>query len=421
MFGCGTVGGGVYNLIQQRQKAWAKAGLDIQITKICVRDPNKKRPDLDLNVQQTTFVRTYDDILNDTTINCVLELMGGTDDAKRLVFQAISSDKHVITANKALVAQHLPELMKTLSQHPNVRFGFEAAVCGGIPIIHTMQEGHLVDSIDTVLGIMNGTTNYMLTKMEKEAHAYADVLKEAQDLGFAEANPSADVDGLDVQSKIAILAKLAFGGTIVPDTVPTIGISRITQADFEYARMMNSTIKLLGVAKKDPHHHQRVSVYVSPIVVPQDHVIASTNGATNIVHILSSNLESSAYVGPGAGRYPTANSVLSDLVQLARDRSPVAPFPPERTIELEPNFSARFYVRIKIQDGVGIIRVIGGLAEKAAVSIHSILQAPIVDPMQVDFVVTTESTKLYQIEKMCADISKQEFVLEDPLYLPILD
>ena len=417
MFGCGTVGGGVYNLIQRKQKEFLNAGLDIKVSKICVRDPKKKRVDLELDLNSTTLVASYDDILQDPSITCVLELIGGVTDAKDIVFEAIRQNKDVITANKALVAQFMHPLMSLLSEHPQVRFGYEAAVCGGIPIIHTMQDGHMVDSITKVMGIMNGTTNFMLSKMDREGVAYADVLKEAQDLGFAEANPSADVDGYDVQSKIAILAKLAFGGTILPEQVPTTGITRLTQADFEYAKMMNSTIKLLGVAQRQ----DKVSVYVSPVMVPQDNVMSNVNGATNIVSILSSNLESSAYVGQGAGRYPTANSVLSDVLQLARGLCPVSPFPPENPVKLESDFSARFYVRIKICDGVGIIRVIGGLAEEAGVSICAILQAPITDPSNVDFVVTTDQTKLSQVQKMCQNISKEKFVLEDPLHFPILE
>lgn len=421
MFGCGTVGGGVYNLIQQRQEEFTAAGLSIQIRKICVRNVSKARPDLALNPAETTFVTRFQDILDDPSINCIIELIGGVGDAKDIVFRAIEQDKSVITANKALVAHFMTPLTALLAQHPLVNLGLEAAVCGGIPIIHLMQDASgLVDNINTVMGIMNGTTNFMLSKMDQQGVGYAEVLQEAQALGFAEADPSADVDGLDVQSKIAILAKLAFGGTIDCGRIPTTGIRRITQADFEYAKMMKSTIKLLGVAHKQDK--EQISVYVSPVMVPQANVMASVHGATNIVNILSANCQSSAYVGQGAGRYPTANSVLSDIVQIARQLAPAAPFPADQPrVTLQQDYSARFYVRIKIRDGVGIIKVIGGLAEQADVSIHSILQAPIEDPENVDFVVTTEVTHLSRVQSMCREITKQTFVLEEPLHFPILD
>lgn len=420
MFGCGTVGGGVYNLIQNKQKQFCKMGLDIQITKICVRDPLRKR-NFEYNGNVTEMVSNVNEILDDPEINCIMELIGGVDLAKEITFKAIKKGKHVLTANKALIATHMKELLHALSENENVKLGYEAAVCGGIPIIHTLQDTYLADNVVKIVGIMNGTTNYMLSKMDKEQVNYDDVLKEAQDLGFAEANPSADVDGYDVQAKIAILAKLGFHGTVLPDQVPTMGIARITQADFAYAKMMQSTIKLLGVATKvDPQNDKKIAVYVSPVMVPQTNVIANVNGATNLVNIISDNLESSSFVGQGAGRYPTANSVLSDVIQLAKGLMPM-PFAPDEPVELQTDYSSRFYVRIKISDQLGVIRTIGELAEKADVSIYAILQLPITDKNNVDFVVTTDTTKLSNVQNMCQTIAKQSFVLEEPLHFPILD
>jgi homoserine dehydrogenase len=251
--------------------------------------------------------------------------------------------------------------------------------------------------------------------MEAQGIAYSDVLKEAQDLGFAEADPSADVDGYDVQSKIAILAKLGFGGVVKPADIPTIGISR----------MMDSTIKLLGVAKllkeaDDKGNPAEISVFVSPVVVPRKNVIASISGATNLVNVRSSNLMDSAYVGQGAGRFPTANSVVNDIVQLARGEAPVDPFKADKKVVLQTDFQSHFFVRIKISDGVGIIRAIGQLAEEANVSIFSILQSPIVDHHNVEFVVTTDISLLSQVREMCQNIGKLSFVQEEPLFIPIL-
>lgn len=428
MFGCGTVGGGVYELLHNPSKlAHLRAiGVDAVISTICVQNLAKTRELQHLNAATTRFTTNYNDILDDTSINCIIELMGGVTDAKDVVFGAIQRGKHVVTANKALVANFMPELTQLLQQHPDVRFGFESSVCGGIPIIHTLQNAYSSDDITEIAGIMNGTTNYMLSKMEHEGIAYDAVLQEAQELGFAEANPSADVDGFDVQSKIAILAKLGFGGVVKPDQIPTTGISRISTVDFDYAKMMDSTIKLLGVAKllkpgnAETNTPPEISVYVSPVVVPLSNVIGSVGGATNLVSIRSSNLQSSSYVGQGAGRFPTANSVLNDVIQLARGEAPFDPFKTDTQVTLQPNYEAQFFVRVTITDGVGIIRAIGQAAEQANVSIYSILQSPIVDRKNVEFVITTDQTLLSHVRDMCQNIAKLPFAKEEPLYLPIL-
>ena len=227
LVGGGIVGGGVYQLVSKCTSSGrlGEVGASIDIAKICVRDASKKR-DYEL-AGGTKLVTNIDDIINDPSINCVVELMGGTTTAKDVVFRAIAAGKHVVTANKALIAAFLPEIMALLAANPKVSFNYEAAVCGGIPIIHSLQTDFMADKVTKIRGIMNGTTNYMLCKMEDEGAGSADALKGAQDLGFAEADPTADVEGHDVQAKIALLAKLAFGKTVPWETVPTAGISKV--------------------------------------------------------------------------------------------------------------------------------------------------------------------------------------------------
>ncbi|CAI5742613.1 unnamed protein product [Hyaloperonospora brassicae] len=431
LFGCGTVGGGVFDLLHNpvRRQALERLGVNARVAKICVQDVHKDRQLAHWSPTETSFTSNSRDILDDGSINCVVELMGGVDAAKDVVFEAIRAGKHVVTANKALVASFLPEIEQLLRAHPDVRFSYEAAVAGGIPIIHTLQRAYSSDTITEVAGILNGTTNYMLSKMEAHGVAYDDVLQEAQALGFAEANPSADVDGFDVQSKIAILTKLAFGGVVAPAAIPTTGISRLAAVDFKYAKMMDSTIKLLGVAKlvgpaadsaERTGTPPAVAVFVSPVVVHRSNVIASISGATNLVNVRSQNLESAAYVGPGAGRFPTANSVLNDIVQLARGDAPSEPFMPSKPLTLESDYEAQFYVRVTITDGLGIIRHVGQTAEESGVSVYSILQAPIVDRARVQFVVTTEMSPLSKVRAMCQKIAALPFVQEEPLFLPIM-
>eukprot|EP00636_Phaeomonas_parva_P015494 CAMPEP_0118872328 /NCGR_PEP_ID=MMETSP1163-20130328/14555_1 /TAXON_ID=124430 /ORGANISM="Phaeomonas parva, Strain CCMP2877" /LENGTH=345 /DNA_ID=CAMNT_0006807501 /DNA_START=6 /DNA_END=1043 /DNA_ORIENTATION=+ len=340
--------------------------------------------------------------------------MGGTGLAKDIVFEALRAGKHVVTANKALVASDMTELLSILEGKSDVAFGMEAAVCGGIPIINALQTDFLGDTISSVQGIMNGTTNFMLTKMESEGADYGAVLAEAQALGFAEADPTADVEGFDVQAKISILAKLAYGATIDKDAVPVSGISQLSSLDFEYAKSLNSTIKLIGTATQDASG--AVSVYVSPTVVPVTHSLASARGSMNAVLVNSENVVESTFKGPGAGRFPTANSCVNDIIRIATDSCP-APFPKNETLAFNADFTASFYVRIKISDQLGVIRRVGELAEANNISIYGVLQNPITDPNDVDFVVTTDECQLSSVKAFCAGLETQDFVKVAPTLL----
>mmetsp|Transcript_151 Transcript_151/g.300 ORF Transcript_151/g.300 Transcript_151/m.300 type:complete len:316 (+) Transcript_151:437-1384(+) len=304
-----------------------------------------------------------------------------------------------------------------------VKFGYEASVCGGIPIIHTLQSAYKGDIINEVSGICNGTTNFMLGKMEDGAD-YDDVLKEAQDLGFAEADPTADVAGHDVRAKIAILAKLAFGITVPIDTIPCIGITEISVVDFAYAKSMGCTIKLVGTAVRQSEfgeHDGALSVYVSPKLVPLNHLLASATGCGNAVAVDSSNLGTASFSGPGAGRYATANSVVADTMRVVNDTCPSSPFPMlSSSIDIDNDFVSAFYIRISFQDGLGIIRSVGDLAESQGVSIHSILQQPITDRMAADTVVTTEACKYSQVKALCELIEKEDFALSAPVFFPMI-
>jgi len=218
MLGCGTVGGAVFDVLKEQEKLLLSQGCNVKIVKVCVRDATKKRACVPADCQVTT---DYHAITNDPEIDLVIEVMGGTTDAKDAVFEALNNGKDVITANKALLAEYLPTILDMVEEK-GVTMGYEAAVCGGIPIIQTLQNALFADGVTGIKGIMNGTTNYMLSKMESEGMDYADVLKEAQDAGFAEADPTADVDGLDVRAKIALLTKLGIGMYVEPEQVPTV-------------------------------------------------------------------------------------------------------------------------------------------------------------------------------------------------------
>ena len=449
MIGAGTVGGGVYEIIMNRlgggkgtppndgaASSSSKAPTPI-ITKICVRDASRPR-NFHVNPAMTKIVTDVSSMVNDPDIDMVVEVAGGVTFAKDAVYASIRNGKSVVTANKALIAENMEELISMLgdaneneanARRGGVRFGYEASVCGGIPVIHALQSCYAGDIINEVMGICNGTTNFMLGKMEEGAD-YDAVLREAQELGFAEADPSADVEGYDVRAKIAILAKLAFGVSVPIDTIPCMGITNVSVVDFAYAKSMGCTIKLVGTAVRKSRfgeHDGALSVYVSPKLVPDDHLLASATGCGNALVVRSANLGLASYGGPGAGRYPTANSVVADIMRVVNGTCPIAPFPPSASSsstadddEIDNDYESAFYVRVSFRDGLGIVRIIGELAESQGVSIHSILQRPITDRMAADTVVTTESCKLSQVEALCELIGREEFALCTPVFMPMI-
>mmetsp|Transcript_31127 Transcript_31127/g.35782 ORF Transcript_31127/g.35782 Transcript_31127/m.35782 type:complete len:453 (+) Transcript_31127:48-1406(+) len=436
MIGAGTVGGGVYEIIMGRlggasnskdapRQATGFENPSLRkciISKICVRDISKSRK-FRVDSKETTLVTDVNSILNDKTIDLVVEVMGGTGLAKTVVLESLKKGKSVVTANKALIAEHLDEIRDAvLKTNGDAVFAYEAAVCGGIPIIQTLQSCLTGDITHEVMGICNGTTNYMLGKME-EGTDYDEVLKEAQELGFAEADPTADVEGHDVRAKISIMAKLAFGTTVPVDSIPCRGITEISSVDFEYAKSLGCTIKLVGTAvrlSEFSEHDGPLSVYVAPKVVPMSHLLASARGAGNAVALKTANLGSTSYTGPGAGRFPTANSVVADICRVASGLVNSDPFPLQSNITFNSDYTSQFYIRVSFSDELGIIRRVGELAEIHGVSICSILQNPIQDRMMADFVITTEECKVSQVEALCVAIGDEDFTHSKPVLMSML-
>eukprot|EP00922_Rhytidocystis_sp_ex-Travisia-forbesii_P055249 GHVS01081828.1.p1 GENE.GHVS01081828.1~~GHVS01081828.1.p1 ORF type:complete len:470 (-),score=83.64 GHVS01081828.1:428-1837(-) len=433
LLGCGTVGGGVVELLRDFSHS-------IRIKKICVADLTKKREGVTIPVG-CEIVKDVMSVVADEEINCIVEVMGGTGIAKDAMIKALKLGKHVVTANKAAIAGGLDEFNRVVQEQKHkTAFMYEAAVCGGIPIISVVRRALSCDQISKVVGIMNGTTNYMLTRMEKEGVPYQAVLADAQQKGYAEADPSADVDGYDARSKLCILTKLAFGLTVDENEVFCDGIQRITNVDFEYAKMINHTIKLLSISEKCERHEggHVVHMSVSPVMVPLDHPLGRIDGVTNVVQLMSKNLDSSLYVGPGAGRRPTANSIVSDILEI-QSRLPPSPlssstkgesfvvFPPafptaQTARRLETDFTADFFIRFVVSDQCGVVRRIAGLCEKHKISIFSLLQTPITDPTNVPFVIVTDSCKLSQVTAFCDEIDEQRkaemsFVKQRPMFI----
>lgn len=340
VLGYGTVGSGVVEVLETNQKSIAKrAGQDIHVKYV-----------LDLrdffgNPIQERIVHDYETILNDDSIEIVVEVMGGTNPAYTFVKQALEAGKSVATSNKELVAKHGAELLEIARAH-QVNFMFEASVGGGIPIIRPLMSSLTADEITEITGILNGTTNYMLTKMDEEGADYADVLKDAQDKGYAERNPEADVEGYDACRKIAILTSLACGQQVDFEDIYTEGITQITKEDMMYAKEMKMTIKLLASSKRDGDHLHAI---VAPALLGNEHPLYSVNGVFNAVFVNGNMLGDAMFYGSGAGKLPTASAVVADVVDEAKHlhRNIMTMWKNEK-LELLPieDTEKRFFVRI---------------------------------------------------------------------------
>lgn len=419
IFGGGTVGGGIVEILSKK-KAYFKqlTGKNIEVKTICVRDASKPR-DFALP-EGCSVVTSYDDILNDEDIDIAVEVMGGTTDAKDVIVGSLKKGKSVVTANKALIAKDLPEIEKLVtSLDGDVQFRYEAAVCGGIPIIRSMQSDFVGDEIQFMSGIINGCTNFMLTAMDRDGKSYAEALSEASELGYAEADPTLDVGGFDARSKLKILIRLAYGIDVEEDEISCRGITELSKIDFGYAKTLGGTIKLLGVAEKNKAGE--VSAFVSPCYVTNDDPLSSVNGATNAIEIISDNLQSSIYIGQGAGRYPTANSCINDIVALAKgDKTPLPFNPKSEDTKFVNNYESVFFLRLSYRDQVGITRQVGEICEKHGVSIHSILQNPIAKSQESAFAIVTEKVEYAAIARVLADIEALGWCKGKPFYMPVL-
>lgn len=391
-------------------------GTKVEVSKICVRDASKSR---DFIVPEgTEIVTDYDAILEDDDIDMVVEVMGGTTDAKDVIYKAIEKGKDVVTANKALIAAYLPDIEAQLEKAPGVEFRYEAAVCGGIPVIRSMQSDFVGDDVSMLSGIINGCTNFMLTAMDRDGKSYSDALNEASALGYAEADPTLDVGGFDARSKLKILMRLAYGIDVEEDDISCKGITELTKADFKYAKMLGGTIKLIGVAKKVDTN--KVAAFVSPCYLTSDDTLASVAGATNAIEVVSNNLQSTTYIGQGAGRFPTANSCINDIISLAKGDATAIPFNPDnKDMKFTNDFEAMFFLRLKYRDQVGITRQCGESCEKYGVSIYSLLQTP-KDGEEDAFAIITEKVKFSAVKKACADLEGYDWCKGSVYVMPVL-
>jgi len=373
ILGAGTVGGTlVRRLVGDHDAIVAKTGLDLVVRRIAVRDPAKRRSFEIGDGIITTDPRT---VVEDPSVDLVVELMGGREPAGELVLAALDAGKPVVTANKELIAARGAELFAAAARS-GVPFLFEAAVGGGIPIIRPLSETLAGEPIHRVAGIVNGTTNYILTKMVEEGSRFGDALAAAQELGYAEADPTADVEGYDAAAKAAILASLAFGTWVGLDDVYREGIDAVTAADIAHAASLGYRIKLLAIAERVDG---AVSVRVHPAMIPLQHPLAAIRGATNAIFIEGPSIGELLFAGPGAGGEPTATAVLGDVIDAARERlagAQVAPrirFSPGALVPFE-DVPTKWYVRLEVEDRPGVLAKVAAAFGDANVSIKSVWQ-----------------------------------------------
>ena len=379
ILGLGTVGGGTATVLKRNAAEIARrAGRSIELVAASVRDINKKRSvELD-NVKLTI---DSNEIVDDPDIDIILELIGGTGLAKELVLRAIKNGKHVVTANKALIALHGNEIFAA-AQRKGVTVAFEAAVAGGIPVIKAIREGLAGNQIEWLAGIINGTGNFILTEMRDKGRDFADVLKEAQALGYAEADPTFDVEGIDAAHKLTILASIAFGVPLQFEKVYTEGISEITRADVEYAAELGYRIKHLGIARRV---ESGLEMRVHPTLIPHRRLIANVDGVMNAVLVQADAVGPTLYYGPGAGAEPTASAVVADLVDVVRalttdpgNRVPHLAFQPDAIQDIQvlsmDQVETAFYLRMQVQDQAGVLADVTRIFADQDISIEAIVQ-----------------------------------------------
>ncbi|MDF9759043.1 MULTISPECIES: homoserine dehydrogenase [Peribacillus] len=412
LLGLGTVGSGVVQIIESHQdKLTHQVGCSISIKKILVKDTTKERL---VDIEKDMLTDNPEDILSNPEIDVVIEVMGGIEETRGYLIEAIKNKKHIVTANKDLMALYGPELLELATENQCDLF-YEASVAGGIPILRGLVDGLSSDRITKMMGIVNGTTNFILTKMSKEGRAYDDVLKEAQELGFAEADPTADVGGLDAARKMAILSTLGFSMNIGLNDVDVQGITEISEEDLRYSKKLGYTMKLIGVASRAG---DRVEVSVQPALLPESHPLASVNNEYNAVYVYGEAVGETMFYGPGAGSLPTATAVVSDMVTVIKNmrlgvngRSAVSPQYPKQ-LKAATEIFAKFFIRLHVQDEVGVLARITNLFAEHGVGFDKILQLPLDEKESSEIVLVTHTATLAAFEQIIQKLHDYNMVKE---------
>ena len=438
MIGGGTVGSGVFNALRENSELMAaRTGVRLVVKKVAVMAFDERRP---YPIDRALMTLNWKDVVDDPEIQIVTELVGGTGIAKTMVLAALEAGKVVVTANKALLSAHGPELFAA-AKKAGTNLYYEASVAGGIPIIKTLREALVGNRFERIYGIVNGTCNYILTRMTREGAAFDDVLADAQKLGYAEANPTLDVDGHDAAHKTGILASLAHGFWVDHHDIHVEGIRPLTPLDIRFAQQLGYTIKLLGSVRLAPPAKApagkkgkkaaagaRISVAVSPTLVPQSHVLANVNDVFNAVFVSGFPIGDTLYYGRGAGKDATASAVLSDLadagldiVHGTLDRVPAFVPCAKGTVVPYSETSSRYYLRLTVLDKPGVIAKVSSILSKAGISLASIVQPEGHEGETVPLILMTHVASRAAMDKARAAIAKLPAVKGPSLLLPVED
>lgn len=404
LLGLGNVGGGVVKLLAENAAAIeARLGARIEVRAIAVRDRGKQKRVVE--VDPALLTTDVNAVVRRPDIQLVCELIGGTTEAKAAVLAAIAAGKHVITANKALLAEHGAEVFAA-ADAAGVDVYYEAAVCGGVPIIRVLREGLASDRVEQLWGIVNGTSNYILSTMTETRRAFADILRDAQQLGYAETDPTLDVGGGDARHKLAILASLCFGCSIDCDAIAMDGIDTVDPIDLDYAEKFGYVIKPLVIARD---HGKQIEARVHPAFVPRNWLLADVSGAKNAVYVQSYALGPSMYYGAGAGMLPTAMAVVSDVIEIGRNLAmstrPARPRPREaRPLMPLADIRSRYYLRFGVHDQPGVLGQLATVLGAHHVSIQQVVQDTAREPVWV--VVLTHEAREGDVRAALADIDQ---------------
>lgn len=410
LVGTGTVGGGCLDILRNHKEEFKRHfGIDIELTRVCSRQPEVAES----YGLSDIFTTDFHEVIEDPEVDLVIELIGGTTFAKEVVIGALQNGKSVVTANKALMASCGEEVM-SLAEEKGVEIAFEASVGGAIPIIVPLKHSLIANRIDSIMGIVNGTTNYMLTRMDEDGMSYEDALKEAQERGFAEADPTADVDGLDAAAKIAILASIAFNSRVTMNQVFTEGIRRISPVDLAMAHEMGYAVKLLAHAYRTD---AGIDVRVHPTMIPESHQLATVNGVFNAIYTVGDAAGENMFFGEGAGAGPAASAVMGDVLEVARHlQMGIKPIvgctcTDELPILSVEDLHTKYYIRFVVADRSGVLASAADIFAKYDVSVKTVTQRGNAARDDVDLVFVTHTAEERNVRKAIDDILALEGVV----------
>ena len=409
LLGLGVVGSGIIKIVEDHQEELVhQLGRGVKVDKVLVRDMEKARQ---IEVDEKLLTTNSDDVLSNPEIDVVIEVMGGVEEARKYILRALKAKKHVVTANKDLIALHGPELEDTARENGCDLF-YEASVGGGIPLLRSLSDGLVSDRIQQVMGIVNGTTNYILTKMDKEGQSYEDALQKAQELGFAEADPTADVGGLDAARKMVILARLSFFMDVDLDDVEVEGISELSLTDIDYGKKLDLRMKLIGFAN---HQDGEIEVSVQPTFLTKTHPLAAVSNEYNAVYVNGENVGETMFYGPGAGSLPTATAVMSDVVATIKNMllgvngKKFVKTRFEKKLAPEENKFSQFYLRLLVKDELGAFASISDLFNRYSISFERILQTPN-NGGHAEIIVVTHKTSVANFKATMAKLDELSVV-----------